>query len=162
MIRSWLPHPIYCGFLALGWMVLNERYSIGEFLIGYTVGAIIVRTLGDFWPGPLRIAHPGRFFRLALEFAKAIIVANLSVAWTVVRPRLDIHPAFVIVPLDLDDDLRITALANMITLTPGTLSVDVAPDRSALYVHCLDVNDADAVRASIKDVFERGIEESLQ
>ena len=160
-MRALLPHPVYTAFLALGWMILNERYGLGEFVIGYLVGAAIVRGLGDFWPGPIRVRRPARFARLALRFATDVMVANLAVAWTVVRPRLRIGPAFLVIPLDLKDDFRITALANMITLTPGTLSVDVAPDRSALYVHCLSTDDPERVRAYIKENFEKGIEESI-
>lgn len=161
MIRSLLPHPVYCAFLAVGWMVLKEGYSVGDFLIGYVVAAVIVRALGDIWPGPVRVYRPLRLLRLGADFVRALLVANLVVAWTVIRPRLDIRPAFLVVPLDLEDDFRITMLANMITLTPGTLSVDIAPDRSALYVHCLSAEDVEAVRHDIKAIFEKGILESV-
>jgi len=161
MIRGLFPHPLYTVFLALGWMILNERYSVVEFFIGYALGAAIVRALGKFWPSPIRLHRPARLARLALTFATDILVANFIVAWTVIRPRLDIEPAFVVIPLDLEDDFRITLLANMISLTPGTLSVDVAPDRSALYVHCLSAADSDAVRRSIKERFESAIKESI-
>jgi multicomponent K+:H+ antiporter subunit E len=161
MIRSWLPHPVYCLFLAVGWMVLKEGYAVGDFLIGYVIGAVIVRILGDFWPGPVRVTNPLRLLRLLADFVHALVVANLTVAWTVIRPKLDIQPAFIVIPLDLEDDFRITMLASMITLTPGTLSVDVAADRSALYVHCLSAPDPDAVREEIKRVFEKGIMESI-
>ena len=68
---------------------------------------------------------------------------------------MPIRPALIVVPLALTDDLQITLLANMITLTPGTLTLDVAPDRSALYVHCLAASDPDAVRAQIAETFEQ-------
>jgi len=162
MIRAWLLHPIYTAFLALGWMVLNMRWNLGDFIVGYVIGAIIVRLHGTFWPGPIHVRRPLTLLRLGFVFLGDIIVANVSVAWTVVRPRLNIRPAFVIVPLDLDDDFRITLLANMISLTPGTLSVDLAPDRSALYVHCLSCRDQAKTVERIKNRFEKPIQEAIE
>ena len=77
MIRSLLPHPVYCAFLAVGWMVLKEGYSVGDFLIGYVVAAVIVRALGDVWPGPVRVYRPLRLLRLGADFVRALLVANL-------------------------------------------------------------------------------------
>lgn len=161
MIRAWLPHPVYTAFLAVGWMVLHERYAVGEFIVGYVIGAAIVLLHGKFWPGTIHIKHPGRLLQLALTFVVDLIVANVIVAWTVVRPRLDIQPAFLILPLALDDDFRITLLANMISLTPGTLSVDIAPDRAALYIHCLDCRDGAGTVERIKERFEKPLREAI-
>lgn len=161
MIRAWLPHPVYTAFLAVGWMVLHERYAAGEFIVGYVIGAAIVLLHGKFWPGSIRVVRPGRLLQLGMTFIGDMIVANLIVAWTVIRPRLDIQPAFLILPLDLDDDFRITLLANLISLTPGTLSVDLAPDRSALYIHCLDCRDDSDTIERIKERFEKPLREAI-
>jgi multicomponent Na+:H+ antiporter subunit E len=77
----------------------------------------------------------------------------------VLGPHRRLKPALLAVPLDVRSDAEIAMLANLITLTPGTLSVDVAPDRSALYVHCLGVDDPDAMRREIKDGLERRVAE---
>lgn len=161
MIRRWLPHPVYTAFLALGWIVLHGRFTLGEFLVGYAIGAAIVLLHGKFWPGAIRVRRPLRLVQLGFVFFGDMIIANLNVAWTVVRPRLDIRPAFVVLPLDLDDDFRITVLANMISLTPGTLSVDIAPDRSALYIHCLSCTDGKQLVARIKERFEKPLSEAI-
>ncbi len=151
---TWLRHPIYSGVLAVVWVVLNERATVATFLIGYGIAALVVWICRDFWSERVRIRRPAVLLRLAATFLRELVVANVQVAWIIVQPRLPIRPAFIVVPLALRDDLAITALANMITLTPGTLTVDVAPDRSALWVHCLSADDADAVRAQIKRQFE--------
>ena len=64
--------------------------------------------------------------------------------------------------LKVDRNFEITLLANLITLTPGTLSVDVSEDRRTLYVHALDCSDPDRLRRSIADGFERKIREAFQ
>ncbi|MCX8134403.1 MAG: Na+/H+ antiporter subunit E [Roseococcus sp.] len=74
-------------------------------------------------------------------------------AWTVIRatlaPRLEVRPGVVAVPLRLRSAAGVTLLADMVTLTPGTTALHVSPDRSVLYVHAMDVESAEALRASI-------------
>ena len=61
------------------------------------------------------------------------------------------------VPLALDRDAEIALLANLITLTPGTLSLDVSPDRRTLYVHAMATTSPDDLRREIQQGFERRI-----
>lgn len=154
-MTGWLRHPIYAGVLAVVWVVLHGRFELSGLLIGYAVALVVVWLARNFWTERVRIRRPAAMLRLVAEFVKEVVVANLQVAWIIVQPKLPIRPVFIVLPLDLRDDLQITMLANMITLTPGTLTVDVAPDRSALYVHCLAAADPEAVRAQIKRQFER-------
>jgi multicomponent Na+:H+ antiporter subunit E len=69
------------------------------------------------------------------------------------------RPAIVAIPLDLRGDLEITLLANLITLTPGTLSLDVSSDKRVLYVHSMYVTDIAAFRSEIKNGFEKRVKE---
>ena len=73
-----------------------------------------------------------------------------------------IFPRIFAYPLKLDRDFEITLLANLITLTPGTLSVDVSEDRSILYVHAVDCSDPDSTRQDIANGFERKIMEAFR
>lgn len=154
-------HPVYAGLLTVAWLVLQQRLTLGDFLVGYALATVIVWVCGDFWSDYVVVRRPVVILRLAGTFLWELVLANLQVAWILVQPRLRIRPAFIVIPLALRDDLTITALANMITLTPGTLTVDVAPDRSALWVHCLSAADADAVREQIKRQFERPLLEGV-
>lgn len=81
---------------------------------------------------------------------------------TVIRPRMDLKPGIFAFPLTVESDFEITLLANMITLTPGTLSVDVSDDRRTLFVHALDCSDPDATRRDIANGFERKIMEAFR
>src|SRR5690606_36438948 len=80
-----------------------------------------------------------RALSLTLLFLYELLASAIRVALIVLRPDMDkvIEPAIVAVPLTVQSDAQITLLANLITLTPGTLSVDLSPDRSLLYVHTL-------------------------
>ena len=93
--------------------------------------------------------------RLGLSFFVQLVLANISVLRTVMQPRLNIRPGIVAYPLEIKSDKAITWLANMITLTPGTLTLDVSADRRTLFIHTLDIADASDVVESIKTAFER-------
>jgi len=161
-MRIVVRRPIYVTILALLWMVLQQHYTMGDLVIGFAVGAGVLYFARHFLFDQVRLRRPGKALRLAVSFAAEIVKANLQIAWLVIRPRLRVQPAFVLLPLDLRDDVSITVLANMITLTPGTLSVDVAPDKSALYIHCLFAPDPAAVVRQIKEQFEQPILESIE
>ena len=103
-----------------------------------------------------------RWLSLLLLFLRELIVSALKVAWLVVQPRLNIRPAIIAYPLTVTTDLQIALLANMITLTPGTLSVDVSADRKTLYVHAIDMESKEDLIGSIAAGFERKILEVLR
>lgn len=88
--------------------------------------------------------------------------ANIQVAYEVVTPKFTMKPGIVALPLDAKSDLEITLLANLITLTPGTLALDVSTDRSVLYVHGMYVLDKKEFIQDIKQGFERRLLEILR
>ena len=103
-----------------------------------------------------------RLVRFALFFVWELVLANLRVAHDVITPRLYARPAIIALPLDARTDLEITLLANLISLTPGSLSLDVSPDRRTLYVHVLFGEDPDEVRHQLKTTFERPLLELMR
>lgn len=96
---------------------------------------------------------------LILFYLKELLIASLRVAYDVLTPKNHMQPAIVAVPLDVETDLEITLLANFITLTPGTLSIDISSDRKTLYIHEVYVKSGDVehVRKQIKEGFEKKI-----
>ncbi|CAG0961368.1 Na(+)/H(+) antiporter subunit E [Myxococcaceae bacterium] len=149
-------------FLALVWAGLIGDVTVGSLIVGYVVAYFA-----------LSLVHPGAGRRapfrrvpsivgLALFFLWELLLSSLRVAWDVLTPRLRARPALLAVPLDAETDLEITSFANLVTLTPGTLSLDVAEDRSVLYVHAMFVDDpAEEIRL-LKDGFERRVVEILR
>jgi len=98
-----------------------------------------------------------RWLALIWLFVRELVLSALQVAWLVVQPRLDLHPALVAYPLTVTTDTQITLLANLVTLTPGTLSVDVSDDRRTLYIHVLSLADREALIGRIAAGFETKI-----
>jgi len=96
---------------------------------------------------------------LIIYFLKELVVASFKVAYDIITPKNYMKPALVAVPLDVKSDLEITLLANLITLTPGTLSIDISKNKKVLLIHEVYVKDEDveAVIKTIKDGFERRI-----
>ncbi|GAB3196696.1 multicomponent Na+:H+ antiporter subunit E [Pontibacter aydingkolensis] len=93
----------------------------------------------------------------AVFFIKELLVANIKIAYDILTPRYYMRPTVIALPLSVKTDLEITLLACMITLTPGTLSIDVSENRKILYVHALYVknNDVELLKQYIKNGFER-------
>ena len=105
--------------------------------------------------------RPYRILKLLAVFLGEFAVSVFRVSRLVLSPRMQFTPAAFRFPLVLTSDRQITLLANLITLTPGTLTVDVTEDRSSLIVHAIDCPDVDAACADIRDGFERLIREAF-
>ncbi len=142
--------------LAFTWCLLHDEISLHQFLIGYLVGIgamlFFSRSFGREWRYIRRVLMG---FRLLGFFIKELVVANIDVVKQVLAPRLNVRSGILAYPLEVRHDILITLLANMITLTPGTLSVEVSPDRRFLFIHFLDIEDIEAEKQKIKDGFER-------
>jgi multicomponent Na+:H+ antiporter subunit E len=93
----------------------------------------------------------------ALYFFYELVVSNLRIAVDILRPKLQMTPSIVAVPLDAKTDFEIMLLANLITLTPGTLSLEVSEDRTTLYVHAVYASDPETTVREIKTGFERRV-----
>lgn len=147
---------------AFVWVAITGSATLLNLVFGFFLSAAalwIVRgemTEAGYW-GRLR-----RVFSLLLLFLKELALSAYRVAVMVFSPRLDLKPGILAFPLTVDRDFEITLLANLITLTPGTLSVDVSEDRKTLYVHAVDCSDPEATRRDIAEGFERKIMEAFR
>lgn len=143
--------------IALAWMALTGEWSVPALAFALGLAWLLqqlARPLGGEGFRRVRLARLPGFF---LYFCKEVAVANLEVAAAVLAPKGRLRPAIVAVPLDVDRDAEIALLSNLITLTPGTLSLDISPDRRTLYVHAMATSSPDDLRREIKDGFERRI-----
>jgi multicomponent Na+:H+ antiporter subunit E len=95
-----------------------------------------------------------RIVAFILWFMWELLVANAMVAWEVVTPTHYMRPAIIRCPLRCDNDTEVTLLANLISLTPGTLTIEIAEDRSAIYVHALHLKTPEHLRETVSD-YER-------
>lgn len=162
MIRRLVPHPILTPTLALIWILLANSLTLGTLLLGLFLGWIIPIFTLRFWPDRVRVHRPLTLLRLLAILVYDILVANLAVALLILRGPRHVEPGFVLVPLALRSELGISLLANSISLTPGTVSSWLSPDRRHLVVHGLDVRDPAALVATIKRRYEAPLMEILE
>jgi multicomponent Na+:H+ antiporter subunit E len=157
-----LAHLMLSVMLALLWCLLLEQFSARAFVVGYLIGTALLFVLRRMTGETVFFRKLGVCLRLAAVFAWDMLVANVQVAWWILRPRLRVQPALIRLPIRLKSDAAITMLANMISLTPGTLTVDVAADRTSLLVHCLNVPNIEAAKRTIREHFEKPLLELEQ
>ena len=146
--------------LALVWGAVTASFSPENLVFGFILGFFSLWLVRHQF-NPQNFNRPIRIAKLAWLFLVELFLSAFRVAAYTVSPRFRFRPAIIAVPLDVTSDVEIMLLANLISLTPGTLSVDVSTDRSTLYVHAMDVGDPEALRREIKDGFERRILEAL-
>lgn len=148
--------------LALAWVAFTGEVSFGNLLEGAVLSALLL-ALARFRPGRgFRLSKVPKAIGLLAYFLRELLLANAAVARSVLSPAAPRAPGVVAVPLDLTSDAGIATLANLITLTPGTLSLDVSEDRRTLWVHALHVEDPEAFRREVKEGFERRVKEVFE
>ena len=152
--RRWLPHPLLSVCLLLIWLLLMNDLSLGHWILGALLGWAIPLLTQVFWINPPRVLKPFKLCLFLLRILGDIITANLQVAKLILGSTAKLRPAFVEIPMLLEDELALTMLTSIISLTPGTVSADLSDDRKMLLVHGLDVPDAEALVAEIKQRYE--------
>ena len=154
---------IYNILISMLWALLTGNVSIGNLTIGFILGYFALTLLHPATGAKASYFQKTmQFVRFALFFTKELIVSSYRVAKDVVTPLPLMRPGIIGIPLDAETDLEITMLANLITLTPGTLSLDVSPDRKTLYIHAMYLVNADDLRKEIKEGMERRLLELLR
>jgi multicomponent Na+:H+ antiporter subunit E len=150
-------YPLLNLLLALLWSAAVGSVDPAHLVVGFVVGYLVL-----WLARPL--LGPTSYFGKLLEalrftafFVFELVLSNLRVAWDVVTPKAYRRPGVVAVPLEEASDVEITVLANLVTLTPGSLSLDVSPDRRHLYVHSMFVRNPELTRSDIKKGFERRV-----
>lgn len=147
--------------LALLWAAMTGTFSGLNLLLGAGFGSVAILLLRNTLAPPRALHKLRQLLSLMGLFLYELAASALRVAIVVLTPDLKsaLNPAIIAFPLSVKTDVEITLLANLITLTPGTLSVDVSEDRSVLYVHTLTLSTRDALIADIAGGFEARIRE---
>lgn len=148
--------------LAFVWALATGELTERSFAVGFGLGYVVLLFSGRLLPDSGYFRKPWQLVRFALFFVMELVLANLRVAYDVVTPKLHMRPSILGIPLDAHTDEEITLLAGLITLTPGTLSMEVSPDRKTLFIHAMFVDDADGFRRDLKRGFERRLLELLR
>jgi multicomponent Na+:H+ antiporter subunit E len=148
--------------LALAWAAASGAISLAGLTVGFLVG------YGILWFGR-PVLGVSRYFEkmpkaagFLLFYVRQLVLSNLRVAHDVLTPTHYMKPGMIGVRLDAETDAEITLLANLLTMTPGTLSVDVSDDRGTLYIHAMYIDDIEEFRREIKEGFERRLLELMR
>jgi multicomponent Na+:H+ antiporter subunit E len=143
--------------LALAWCALSGRLTAANYLVGFLVGFLVLWFLA---PGPAATTYVRRGPLLVAFvgfYIVEVISASFRVAWDVITPRAHRRPGILAVPLDVETDAEIALLSNLLTFSPGTLSLDVTSDRKAMLVHEMFIDEPERAKARIKQRFERWV-----
>ncbi|PPJ47314.1 Na+/H+ antiporter subunit E [Rhizobium sp. KAs_5_22] len=147
--------------MAIVWAAITGSASLHNLIFGFVLSTLTLGLIREQINGTGYIRRVIRIAALAWLFFVELAKSACKVAIMVVSPRLDIKPGIFAFPLTVTRDFEITLLANLITLTPGTLSVDVSDDKKTLYVHAIDCADPNGARRDIAEGFERKIREAF-
>ncbi|WP_163970072.1 Na+/H+ antiporter subunit E [Oceanobacillus halotolerans] len=148
--------------IAFMWMFLSESYTTPSFIVGYILGLLLLFLLNRFIPDTFYLKRLFRIVKLLVLFVKELVVSNIDIVKLVYSPKPTFEPGIFALPTDLKSNWEITLLANLISLTPGTLSVAISSDNTHIYIHAMDIDDIHESINSIKDTFEKAIMEVTQ
>lgn len=147
---------------AVVWVAVTGSGTLHNLIFGFALSTLSLWIVREQMSARGYWRRMGRILSLLVLFFKELALSAWKVAVLVMSPRMELKPGIFAYPLTVDRDFEIALLANLITLTPGTLSVDVSADRKTLFVHAIDCSDPEATRRDIATGFERKIMEAFR
>lgn len=153
------PHPFISLALLVVWLLLNNTLAPGHIVLGSILALVIPWITTSLQKPQARLDKPLLAVRYLLVLIADIIKSNIEVAFLVLGPSHRITPGFIAIPLDMTAELPVTLLASSISLTPGTVSVELSEDRGWLYVHVLNLADEAKLIETIKQRYEKPMKE---
>lgn len=163
MLRRLFPHPLLTVTLTAAWIGLVNDFAAGHLVLGLILATLIPLLTSSFWPDRPRLRNPVGIAAYCLIVLWDICVANVVVAGLILFRRPEaLRTHWLVVPLKIRSPEAITCLAGTITMTPGTVTADVADDGRSILVHCLDTGDPDATIEEIKNRYETRLKEIFE
>ncbi len=148
--------------LAVVWAALTGGVSLVNLLSGFVIGYAALWVVQPLTGASQYFRRVIAWLRLVVMFHYELILSSLEVTIDVLTPRHRARPALIEVPLDVQSDLGILLVTNLISLTPGTLSIDVSEDRKTLIVHAMFGDDPAAICRSLKNGMERWVIDAVE
>jgi len=148
--------------LSFIWVALTGTFTLEYFIFGFMLSYALMWIITTNRREDQYFKRGPKLVGFIFFFLYELVKANIQVAYDVITPKYYMKPGIIRIPLHAKTDLEITLLANLITLTPGTLSLDVSDDKKVLYVHAMYVRDKDEFIRSIKNGFEKRLLEILR
>lgn len=135
--------------IALGWCFLQGSITLGNLILGGVLGMLVFMVSQSFNGMDKSLKQLNAINQLILFVLRELVVSSIRIAWDILTPTVYARPRVVRIPVEDLDDVAITILANAISLTPGSLALEVSDNRQNLYVHVMYADDRDATVRSI-------------
>jgi multicomponent Na+:H+ antiporter subunit E len=145
--------------LAILWMMLWGAFDIYFLVFGFVLSYLLLGLISRTIEGQSYGTKGWKLLSFSIYFIRILVKANLQVAWEIITPGYKMNPRFVRYAVKGMTPLQITSLANAITLTPGTLSVDASDDDRYLYVHCMYARKPQDALRELDELRERMMRE---
>lgn len=166
---------IYSLIFALLWTILSSELTLINYVFGYIISFLILLYVGGI-AFPLEDKHKGKsflvkysyillkiveriwkIFVLLVYFLFELIKANFIVTFEILTPNFYMEPGVIAYPLSLKTDFQISIFANFLTLTPGSLTIDISPDKKTMFIHFMYIKDPDKFIERLKNDLEKRI-----
>ena len=149
-------------WLVVLWVALWQDISIANIASGLLVGALVLLSAGatagwDVDPRRRARVRPIATAYFVLYVAYKLVMANLYLAWEILTPRNKIEVGVVAVPMRTESDLVANAVANVITLTPGSITIESLGSPAVLYVNVMHLHDVDETRRDLLRIEELAV-----
>ena len=158
-MKRLLPSPPLSLAVFVLWLLLVGDFSLGQLALAALMALLLPLLAGLLQPERAHFGRTRTILLLSRRVLWDMLLSNIEVARRILGPERSLTPGFIWVPLELQNIHGITALASIITLTPGTLSAELTEDRRHLLVHAFNLKDADATVAEIKARYEAPLKE---
>ncbi|WP_017812733.1 MULTISPECIES: Na+/H+ antiporter subunit E [Paenibacillus] len=145
--------------IAVVWMSLHTTWDALNFIIGYMIGLLLIFAMKRFFPDDFYGHKVWAVWKLLLLFFWELIKSSVVVLRHIVSPRLNINPGILTHRTDLTSDWELTLLSTLVTLTPGTILIEVSREQQLVYIHAIDIQDEDKMSEDIRNTFEKAIKE---
>ncbi|GMG87081.1 Na+/H+ antiporter subunit E [Biformimicrobium ophioploci] len=147
--------------LAIAWSALTGSASLMNFLVGFIIGYAALQVSNFQSAREKYFRRVPKTISLSVFFLRELVLSSLRVAQEVLSPKMLSTPRIMRVPLEIRDPNQILVLTSLISLTPGTLVLDVTPENDAMIVHTMFVEDPEAFRREIREGFEYRVREAM-
>lgn len=149
--------------LAVSWAALTGQFTLPGLAIGFVVGFLALWVIQPlFGETGNYFTRVWRWVKLVVLFHYELFASSISVAWDVLTPRHRARPGIITMPLKAKGEAEVLLVTNLISLTPGTLSLDVTEDCNTLVIHAMFVDDRDKIVRDIQNGMERWVREALE
>lgn len=146
-------------FIAFLWMLLQDKWSFPSFFAGYLVGIVILFFVRRFFSKPFYLRIFFSILKLLSVFLKELVSSTALVLKQVTRRKIDVNPGVFALKTDLNGKWEIPILALLLSLTPGSIVLEISQDNKTFYIHAMDMEESKNSIVKAKTSFEKAIKE---